>query len=261
MTAENKTPDPPRTAAVPPMAALAAAPEPIVVISFFGRLRNYFLTGLVLVGPIAITAYLTWSFVTWVDNLVRPFIPAVYLPETYLPFYVPGYGLVIALLTLTFLGFITANLLGRSLVEFGETILDRMPIVRSIYKSLKQIFETVFSKDGSSFRKVGLVEFPAPGMWSIVFISQTPTADITDHLPSQEEHISAFMPCAPNPTTGFFFYVKRKDVIDIDIPVEDAATLLISAGMIQPGGDKKLAALAEAARPQIALDRAPESLP
>src|SRR5690242_8670828 len=130
------------------------------------RLRNYFLTGLVVTGPVAITLWLTWSFVTWVDDLVRPFIPTIYRPETYLKFYIPGYGLIIALVVLTFVGFLTANLVGRSLVELGEKLLHRMPVVRPIYKTMKQIFETLFSKGGSSFRTVALVEFPAPGMWS-----------------------------------------------------------------------------------------------
>ena len=125
-----------------------------------------------------------------------------------------------------------------------------MPIVRPIYKTVKQIFETLFSKSGSSFRKVGLVEFPSPGMWSLVFLSQSPSAEIAARLPATE-HVSAFLPCTPNPTTGFFFYVPRRDVIELDITVEAAMTLLMSAGMIQPGGDdaqKRLAALAETAR-------------
>jgi uncharacterized membrane protein len=214
------------------------------------RIRNYFLTGLVLVGPLFITANLTWWFINWVDDLVRPFIPAAYRPETYLPVHVPGTGLIIAFVTLTVLGFLTANLVGRKLVEFGENILSRMPVVRPIYKSLKQIFETLFSNSGSSFRRVGLVEFPAPGMWSLVFLSQPPGAHIAARLP-EAEHISAFMPCTPNPTTGFFFYLPRRDVIDLDITVETAMTLLMSAGMAQSGEDdpqKKLAALADIAR-------------
>jgi len=209
------------------------------------RIRNYFLTGLVLVGPIFITAYLTWSFITWVDDVVRPFIPVDYRPETYLPIKVPGTGLIIAFIALTLLGFLTANLVGRTLVELGENLLHHMPIVRPIYRTMKQIFETVFSKGGSSFRKVGLVEFPAPGMWSLVFLSQPPSPDVVARLPSTE-HVSAFMPCTPNPTTGFFFYVPRSDVVELDISVEAAMTLLMSAGMVQPNG-KKLSALAETA--------------
>jgi uncharacterized membrane protein len=217
--------------------------------SFAGRIRNYFLTGLVVAGPVLITAYLIWSFITWVDDWVRPLIPPQYRPETYLPWPVPGTGLVIVFVALTLLGFLTANLVGRTLVELGEGLLHRMPIVRPVYKTMKQIFETLFSKTGSSFRQVALVEFPAPGMWSLVFLSQPPGGDIAKRLP-QGEHVSAFMPCTPNPTTGFFFYVPRKDLIVLDISVESAMTLLISAGMAQPDGDaqKKLASLAATAR-------------
>jgi uncharacterized membrane protein len=216
-----------------------------------GRIRNYFLTGLVVAGPLAITVWLTWSFITWVDDLVRPFVPVAYRPETYLPGKIPGTGLVIAFVALTLLGFLTANLVGRKLVEAGEHLLDRMPLVRSIYKGLKQVFETLFSESGSSFRTVALIEFPAPGMWSLVFLSQRPSKEIVARLPSREEYVSVFMPCTPNPTTGFFFYVERSAVIELDIPVEAAAKLIMSAGLIQPGnsdGAKKLAAVAEAAK-------------
>src|SRR5437588_160392 len=142
------------------------------------RLRNYFLTGLVLVGPLYITVGLTWWFINWVDDLVRPFIPVAYRPETYLPIKIPALGLIVALVTLTLLGFLTANLVGRKMVEASEKILHRMPIVRPLYKSLKQIFETLFSKGGSSFRRVGLVEFPSPGMWSLVFLSNAASPDL-----------------------------------------------------------------------------------
>jgi uncharacterized membrane protein len=227
-----------------PTATAVAAQTRIV-----GRIRNYFLTGLVVAGPLLVTAWLTWSFITWVDDLVRPFIPPTYRPESYLPWPIPGTGLIIAIVALTTLGFLTANLVGRTLVGWGEGLLNRMPIVRPVYKTMKQIFETLFSKTGSSFRQVALVEFPAPGMWSLVFVSQPPSGDLAERLP-QGEHVSAFMPCTPNPTTGFFFYVLRKDLIVLDISVENAMTLLISAGMVQPDGDapKKLAALAAAAQ-------------
>jgi uncharacterized membrane protein len=216
---------------------------------FAARIRNYFLTGLIVTGPVAITAYLTWSFITWVDGVVRPLIPPAYRPESYLPWPIPGTGLILAFVMLTLLGFLTANLVGRTLVELGEGLLSRMPIVRPIYRTMKQIFETLFSKTGSSFRKVALVEFPAPGMWSLVFLSQPPSGDVSSRLP-QGEHVSVFLPCTPNPTTGFFFYVKRKDLLELDISVENAMTMLISAGMVQPDVDapKKLAALAATAK-------------
>jgi uncharacterized membrane protein len=218
-------------------------------IGFGGRLRNYFLTGLVVAGPVAVTAWLIWSFVTWVDDLVRPFVPAIYRPETYLPWKIPGSGLVVAFVALTLLGFLTANLVGRTLLDIGERMLNRMPIVRPIYRTMKQIFETLFSKSGTSFRKVGLVEYPGPGLWSLVFLSQPPSAEIAARIPGGDEQISVFLPCTPNPTTGFFFYIARNRIIELDIPVEAAMTMLISAGMIQPGanGDQqKFAALAAA---------------
>jgi uncharacterized membrane protein len=223
------------------------------------RVRTYFLTGLVVAGPVAVTLWLIWWFVTWVDGLVRPFIPKMYRPETYLPIQIPGLGLIIAFVALTLLGFLTANLIGRKLVDLGEGLLSRMPIVRPIYRTAKQIFQTLFSKSGSTFRKVGLVEFPSPGMWSLVFLTQSPTDEVSSRLPALE-HVSAFMPCTPNPTTGFFFYVPRRDVIDLDITVEQAMTLLMSAGIVQPGSDPqaqgKLAALAETARAAQAARRA-----
>jgi uncharacterized membrane protein len=133
-------------------------------------------------------------------------------------------------------------------VEFSENLLNRMPIVRPIYKTMKQIFETLFSKTGSSFRRVGLVEFPT-GMWSLVFLSQPPTPEMARRMP-EPDYVGAFLPCTPNPTTGFFFYVRRKDVIDLDISVEAAMTLIMSAGMAQPNADaqRKLSEIMEAAR-------------
>lgn len=250
MTSSDARGDSPPPQAPPP----PPEPGPSKSGSHFGaRIRNYFLTGLIVAGPVAITLWLTWSFVTWVDGLIRPFIPQQYLPETYLPWRVPGTGLVIAFLGLTMIGFLAANLVGRTLVEMGERLLDRMPLVRSIYKGLKQVFATLFSESGSSFRKVGLIEFPSPGMWSLVFLSQPPSTNVAERLPAAAgDHLSVFMPCTPNPTTGFFFYVPRARVIELDIPVEAAAKLIMSAGLIQPevAGDhqKKLAALAATAQ-------------
>jgi uncharacterized membrane protein len=217
---------------------------------FWARMRNYFLTGLVVAGPVAITAWLIGSFVTWVDGFVRPIIPPPYRPETYLPWPIPGTGLIIAVLVLTLLGFFTANLVGRTLVELGDKLLNRMPIVRPIYRTMKQIFESLFSKSGSSFRKVALVEFPAKGMWSLVFLSQPPITEIAEKLPVRDgDYVSVFLACTPNPTTGFFFYVQRKELIELDISVENAMTMLISAGMVQPEDtQKKLAAMAAQAR-------------
>jgi uncharacterized membrane protein len=235
----------------------AKAPPGIV-----SRIRTNFLTGLVVAGPVAVTLWLVWWFVTWVDGLVRPFFPVAYRPETYLPIHIPGLGLIIVFVALTLLGSLTANLIGRKLVDFGESILSHMPIVRPIYRTAKQIFQTLFSKSESSFRKVALVEFPSPGMWSLVFLTQSPTEEIAGRLPATE-HVSAFMPCTPNPTTGFFFYVPKSEVIELNVTVEQAMTVIMSAGIVQPGAEAhaqgsqaRLAALAETARAAQAARKA-----
>jgi uncharacterized membrane protein len=212
------------------------------------RLRTYFLTGVVIAGPIAITIYLTWWIVASIDGWVKPIIPAFYLPETYLPFAIPGFGLLVAIFLLTILGFMTANLVGRTMFEFGERLLDRMPVVRGLYKGMKQIFETVFSQGGTSFKKVGLVQYPAPGMWSVVLISAEPKEGLARRLPGKEDYIGVFLPCAPNPTTGFFFYLRKSDVIEIDMSPDDAAKLVMSAGLIQPEELKNIAAVAVTTR-------------
>lgn len=213
------------------------------------RLRNYFLTGVIISGPLVITVYLSLFIINWVDGWVKPLIPSIYLPETYLPFAIPGFGIVVLLLGLTLLGFLTANLVGRTLIDFGESLLHRMPVVRGLYRSVKQIFETVFSQSGTSFRTVALVEYPSPGCWSIVFLSTPPSAEIASGLPKSQEFISVFLPCAPNPTTGFFFYVPRDKVIEVPVSVDDAAKIVMSLGLLRPGeeGPRK-AALEAAAR-------------
>ncbi|MEN3930885.1 DUF502 domain-containing protein [Microvirga sp. W0021] len=198
------------------------------------RLHSYFLTGLIIAGPLAITAYISWWFVTWVDGWVKPFIPLRYLPETYLEFDIPGVGLIAVVIGLTVLGFLAANLLGKSLLGLGERILQRMPVVRGIYNGTKQVFETIFSADGTSFRTVGLVQFPTKGTWSIVFISTPATPEIQKLTPGEEEKIGVFLPCTPNPTTGFFFYLPKSEIIELQMSVDDAAKLVMSAGVIQP---------------------------
>jgi uncharacterized membrane protein len=208
------------------------------------RLRAYFLTGLVIAGPLAVTAWIVWWFINTIDGWVTPLIPTVLRPDRYLPFHVPGVGVVVALVGLTLLGFLAANLAGRSLIRLGEAILDRMPVVRGIYKSAKQIFETIFSQSGTSFRRVGLVEFPAKGNWSVVFISSPPAGTVLENLPG-EEHLGVFLPCSPNPTTGFFFYLPARDVIEIPMTPDDAAKLIMSAGLIQPEIQARLSAFAE----------------
>ena len=197
------------------------------------RLRNYFLTGLVVAGPLTITIYITWWFITLVAGWVKPLVPQRYLPETYLPFPIPGFGLVIAFTGLTLLGFLAANLVGRSLIEVGEVLLARMPVVRSIYKGVKQIFETVFKQDGQSFRQVGLIEWPGAGLWSLCFITEPARGTLAAALPAGD-HVCVFVPCTPNPTTGYLVIMERSRVKEIDLTPDESFKLLMSMGIVQP---------------------------
>lgn len=197
------------------------------------RLRRYFLTGLIVVAPLAITAYLTWSFVLWVDGWVKPYLPAKYNPDTYLPFGVPGYGLLVALLAITVVGFLTANLVGRSILGFGESLLDRMPLIRSVYKALKQIFETVLAEQNNSFKRAAIIEYPRKGLWSLVFVATETKGEVDYRLPG-EDTVSVFLPTTPNPTSGYLLFVPRRDVIYLDMSVEEAAKMIISAGLVAP---------------------------
>ncbi len=213
------------------------------------RLRTYFFTGVIIAGPIAITIYLTWWFVSSVDGWVKPIVPAIYLPETYLPFAIPGFGILVAIMLLTTLGFLTANLVGRTLWQYSERLLDRTPVVRGLYKGMKQIFETVFSQTGTSFKRVGLVQYPVKGMWSVVLISSEPRGVLAAGLPGDKEYIGVFLPCSPNPTTGFFFYLPKSEVIEVAMSADEAAKLVMSAGLIQPEeGKARLARLADEGR-------------
>jgi uncharacterized membrane protein len=203
--------------------------------SIGGRIRNWFLAGVVVAGPLAITVYIVWWFVDTVDGWVKKLVPASFWPDTYLPFPLPGLGVIFAFLGLTLLGFLAANLAGRSLIALGEAILGRMPIIRSIYKSVKQVFETLFSQSATSFRKVGLIEFPVKGTWALVFISVPPADLVAAKLPPVDEpYVSVFLPCTPNPTTGFYFFMPASAVIEVALSPDDAVKLIVSCGVIHP---------------------------
>lgn len=198
------------------------------------RLRGYFLTGLIVVGPMAITLYVVWWFINLVDAWVKPLIPTAYLPETYLPFSVPGVGLIVGVLGVMLVGALMANLFGRTLLSQGEMMLDRMPVVRGVYRLIKQIFQTIFSNSGSSFKRVGLIEFPRRGLYCIVFLAGDPPVEVDEKIGGGNPLITVFMPNGPNPTTGFIVFVPASEVIPLDLAVEDAAKLIVSAGLVGP---------------------------
>lgn len=203
------------------------------------RLRNYFLTGFIVCAPLAITAWITWSFMQWTDSWVKPYIPTRFLPDSYLPFAIPGFGLVVALIIITLIGFLTANFIGRTIVKWGETVLGRMPLVRTVYTALKQIFETVLADRSSSFKTAGLMEYPRKGVWAIVLIATTAKGEVASVLSDQgEEMLAVFMPPTPNPTSGFLMYVPKEDVRILKMSIEQALKLVVSAGLVT-GEEKK----------------------
>ena len=218
---------------------------------FSVRIRNYFFTGLVIAAPLAITIYIVWGLVHWIDSLVKPLIPARYDPDLLLPFSVPGVGVVIAFVLITTLGFLTRNLLGRTLIAYGERLVGRMPFIRSIYGALKQIFETVFSSNAPTFHQVVLIEYPRRDTWSIAFVSTPARGEVRELLQTgvlpDDEILSVFVPTTPNPTSGYLLFAKRSECIPLDMTVEEAAKLVISAGLVTPEYHKRTKALADAA--------------
>ena len=226
--------------------AFEAPPEPLHA---GARLRNYILTGLVVVGPVTITLYIAWYFINIVDNWVKPYIPRLYNPDTYLPFPIPGLGLLFAIIGLTLIGALAANLLVRSLISGGELMFGRMPIVRNVYQGLKQIFQSVVtaSTPSQTFQKVALMEFPSKGIWSLVFVTGDAAEQISKEIPG-EELISVFMPTGMIPPSGFVCFVPRASVVPVKMSVEDAAKIIISAGMVNPDTQARLKDMVAKAR-------------
>ena len=212
--------------------------QPVRRASLLQRFRNNLLTGIVVTAPFAITLYLTWTVVDYVDSQVLPqvlpLIPEAYRPENLLPFYLPGLGLLVFLLFLVAVGSFTKNFFGREILRIGENWVERMPVVRSIYNALKQIAETIFTQSKNSFEKACLVEYPRRGIWAVAFVSTGTKGEIIRKAYDGGEMLSVFLPTTPNPTSGFLLFVPKEDVILLDMSVEDAAKLVISAGLVTP---------------------------
>lgn len=200
--------------------------------SFWLRCRNYFITGIIVVAPLALTIYLVSLVVNVIDHRIVPLIPVRYNPDTYLPFAIPGIGVVIMVVVLTMIGWLTTGLVGRTVVRVGENLLDRMPIVRSIYSALKQIFETVFTQNSRAFRDVVLIPYPRPGCWALGFATGTTKGEVQDAI--QDVVVNVFLPTTPNPTSGYLLFLPQKDVIFLNMTVEQGIKLVISGGVVTP---------------------------
>ncbi|NMM43897.1 DUF502 domain-containing protein [Rhodospirillaceae bacterium KN72] len=205
----------------------------------FSKLRAYFFAGVLVTAPIAITIALAVWIVSYVDDTIVPLIPARYNPDTYIQQYLgidfglPGLGVVVLVTVITMIGAFTAGLVGRWVVRMGEHLLDRMPIIRSLYKLTKQIFQTVLQNQSDAFRQAVLVEYPRKGIWAIAFVTANTQGELKAKLGG--EHVNVFLPTTPNPTSGFLLFVPKEDIRVLDMPVEDAVKLVISAGIVHPG--------------------------
>ena len=202
-------------------------------VSVLARLRRYFFTGLVIAAPAAFTIWATLWVVGIFDGWVKPWIPVRYIPDTYLPIRIPGFGLVITLAAMTLLGALAAYFVGRYFIGFWDRLFDRLPFVGSLYKSSKQIFETLFAEKGASFRNVCLVQWPREGMWTMAFVSREIDGSEVG-LEAGREMYSMYVSTTPNPTGGYVFFADKKDVKILDMSVEEGLKLIISMGLVFP---------------------------
>ncbi len=220
------------------------SPPPAPRRTVFGRLRAAFLTGLVVIAPVGLTIWLIWSVVGWIDGIVLPMVPVAYHPDRLIQTYfgldpssqinVRGIGVIIFLLFTIIVGWLAKGIIGRSFIRFAEGLVQRTPVVRTIYSGIKQISETIFAQGERSFETACMVEYPRPGAWALGFISIAAKGEVARHVGLEKELVGVFIPTTPNPTSGFLLFFPREDVIELNMTVEDAAKLVISAGLVYP---------------------------
>jgi len=219
-----------------------------------GHVRRLFVTGITVGAPVAVTLWLVWAVIEAIDRRVIPLIPAGILPTDSILRVVPGAGVVIFFLTAVILGIITRGFIGRAMVRLGDRFFDRLPVVRTIYSSVKQIVDTVFGQDNPKFETACLVEYPRRGTWSLGFISTKARGEITAKLPGTDQNdplLSLFVPTTPNPTSGFLLFARQSEVIILDMGVDDAAKLVISAGLVYPNPESPKGSVISASDPRL----------
>jgi uncharacterized membrane protein len=212
--------------------------------TLIGSLRASFLTGLVVIAPVGLTIWLIWSVVGWIDGFVLPLVPNAYHPDRMIQDFlgldpsvqidVRGLGVVIFLIFTIIVGWMAKGFIGRSFIRWAEGIVERTPVVRTIYSGIKQISETIFAQSERSFENACLIEYPRRGIWALGFISTEAKGEVAAKTHPTEEMVSIFLPTTPNPTSGFLLFFPRSDVTILDMSVEDAAKLVISAGLVYP---------------------------
>lgn len=229
-----------------------------VRVGLAARLRNYFLAGILVTAPLGITFWLTWKVVSLIDDRVRPLVPSTWNPETYLPFGLPGLGLIVAVVFLVLIGFLAAGYTGRLVMRVGERLVARVPVARGVYSWTKQVFETVFSQQASAFKEVVMVEYPCRGIWAIGFISGRTEGEVQET--TEETVFNVFIPATPNPTTGFLLFIPERDIHHLDLTVEEGIKLVISGGIVTPSKLGRRQAAEDSGVPETKTE-APEAKP
>lgn len=201
-------------------------------LTLFVRLRTYFLAGVLITAPSAITLYIAWLFIDFVDSRVTPWIPRHYNPENYLPFTIPGLGLLIVVVAITFIGALTTGFVGRLFVRISEGVLARMPVIRGLYGAVKQIFETVLAHKSSAFRQVVLFEYPRRGTWAMGFLTGVTQGEV--QAVTDDTVFNVFLPTTPNPTSGYLLFVPKRELIYLEMSVEEGIKMIVSGGIVTP---------------------------
>ncbi|MBR2137311.1 MAG: DUF502 domain-containing protein [Alphaproteobacteria bacterium] len=201
--------------------------------NFTKRLKNYFLTGVIVAAPVAITVYMSYHLVIWINETTSRLIPQQWKIGNFVPYAVPGLGLVLLVLCLIFIGMLTTGYVGKFFLRIWNVIIRKMPVISSVYSLIKQIFETFLSQKSNSFSEVVLIEYPRKGLWTIAFVSRRETGGEID-AKTGEKMLSIYVPTTPNPTSGFLIFLPEKDVIKLDMSVEDGIKYVLSCGIVTP---------------------------
>jgi uncharacterized membrane protein len=199
--------------------------------------RKWMLAGMLVIAPLGITVWVLEWIVSSLDKTLL-ILPGSWHPDKLLGFHIPGFGVILAFAILMLVGATASNFFGKKLVGWWDALLNRIPVVRSIYSSVKQVSDTLFSDGGNAFRKAVLVQWPRENVWTIAFVTGTPGGDVVNHL--QGDYVSVYVPTTPNPTGGYFVMLKKCDCIELKMSVDEALKYIVSMGVVVPGGPHAL---------------------